>query len=226
MQWLRYEGVEGVYDVAFGADICTWAHLRYIEKNLQAKVLTQPCAVVVNYILKHSHKLLKNLSPIQSPMLCTAVYLRKYMGFKGKIAAISPCIAKRDEFHMTGLIDYNVTMEHLKKYFDENGIVLPKVKLYSEFEFDVEQGLEGRIYPKPGGLKKYAVPQSSEVNGQVREMTHNLKEVICHMDGLKELNTVILDGMQDINVNVNKFRKMSESVEKIAKDISGRCTKQ
>ena len=29
LQWLRNAGVAGVYDVAYGADICTWAHLRY-----------------------------------------------------------------------------------------------------------------------------------------------------------------------------------------------------
>ncbi len=61
LQWLRNQGVAGVYDVAFGADICTWAHLRYIEKHPNAKVLSQPCAVVVNYVVRHQPKLLKNL---------------------------------------------------------------------------------------------------------------------------------------------------------------------
>ena len=154
LQWLRNQGVAGVYDVAFGADICTWAHLRYIEKHHDAKILTQPCAVVVNYVVRHQPKLLKNLSPIQSPMLCTAVYLRKYMNFNGRIAAISPCIGKRDEFKMTGLVQYNVTMEKLKEYFEAQKIDLPKIHIHSDFEFDVEQGLEGAIYPKPGGLMK------------------------------------------------------------------------
>lgn len=76
------------------------------------------------------------------------------MGYRGKIAAISPCIAKADEFHDTKIIDYNVTMEHLRDYFKENGVELPKVKVYSEFEFDGDIGLEGAIYPRPGGLMK------------------------------------------------------------------------
>lgn len=154
LQWLRNQGVAGVYDVAFGADICTWAHLRYLEQHPDTKLMSQPCAVAVNYVVRHQPKLLKNLSPVQSPMLCTAVYLRKYMNYDGKIAAISPCIGKRDEFKMTGLVQYNVTMEKLKKYFEAKQINLPAVNLYSEFEFDVEQGLEGGIYPKPGGLMK------------------------------------------------------------------------
>ena len=37
----------------------------------------------------------------------------------------------------------------IKIAFDVN---LPEVKIYSEFEFDMEPGLEGAIYPRPGGL--------------------------------------------------------------------------
>lgn len=152
LQWLRNKGVKGIYDVSYGADICTWAHLRYIERHPEAKVISQPCAAVVNYIQMHKPELIKWLSPIQSPMSCEAIYMRKVLGYRGKIAALSPCIAKIDEFHETGLIDYNVTMEHLKDYFDDNHIELPKIKIYSEFEFDERPGLEGAIYSKPGGL--------------------------------------------------------------------------
>lgn len=152
LQWLRNQGVAGVYDVSYGADICTWAHLRLLEQNPNAKIMTQPCAVIVNYVLKHRPLLLKYLSPIHSPMLCEAVYLRKYHNFTGKIAAISPCIGKGDEFESTGLVQYNVTMEHLKQHFAKNKINLPEVKLYSEFEFDMEPAMEGAIYPRPGGL--------------------------------------------------------------------------
>lgn len=194
LQWLRNQGVDGVYDVGFGADICTWAHLRYLEKHPDAKVLTQPCAVIVNYIVRHRPKLLKNLSPIQSPMLCMAVYMRKYMNYRGKIAAISPCIAKRDEFKMTGLVDYNVTMEHLKNYFNEQHIELPKVKLYSEFEFDVEQGLEGSIYPKPGGLMKNMLYHKPDLDIMNLEGTENVyRELDKYMNEEERFKPQVLD---------------------------------
>lgn len=150
LQWLHNAGVAGVYDVSYGADICTWAHLRLLEKNPGAKVITQPCPVIVNYMQKHNHDLLKYLSPIHSPMLCEVVYLRKYHNFTGKIAALSPCIGKGDEFAQTGLVQYNVTMDHLKKYFKDNNINLANIKV--EKGFDLEPGMEGAIYPKPGGL--------------------------------------------------------------------------
>lgn len=163
LQWLRNNGVKAIYDVGFGADICTWAHVRYVEKHPDAKIISQPCAAVVNYIQKHKPELIPNLSPVHSPMNCVAIYMRKVKGFKGKIAALSPCIAKIDEFHDTGVIDYNVTMEHLKQYFEKEGVDLPKVKIFSEFEFDEHQGLEGAIYPKPGGLMKNLLIHNPEM---------------------------------------------------------------
>lgn len=174
LQWLRNQGVKAIYDVSFGADICTWAHLRYLEKNPDAKVISQPCAAVVNYIEKHKPTLISHLSPIHSPMLCMATYMRKVLGFKGRIAAISPCIAKIDEFRETGLIDYNVTMEHLRDFFADNHVDLPKVKIYSEFEFDAHQGLEGAIYSRPGGLMKNLLIHAPEMEVVTSEGTEKL----------------------------------------------------
>lgn len=164
LQWLRDHGVKSIYDVSFGADICTWAHLKLLEENPDKKVISQPCAATTNYILKHKHELINSLSPIHSPMLCTAIYIRKYLGYTGKIAALSPCVAKKDEFEQTGFVDYNVTMDHLKRYFKENHVNLPEVKIYSDFEFDQGQGLEGAIYPKPGGLRTNLLIHNPELN--------------------------------------------------------------
>jgi len=174
LQWLRNQGVKKIYDVSFGADICTWAHLRYLQKNPGTKLISQPCAAVVNYVQKHKPELFSNLSPIHSPMLCMAVYMKKVLGFRGKIAALSPCIAKIEEFRETRLVDYNVTMEHLRQYFVEHGVKLPEVKVYSEFEFDECQGLEGAIYPKPGGLMKNLLIHSPEMNIITSEGTGRL----------------------------------------------------
>lgn len=187
LQWLRNQGIKAIYDVGLGADICTWAHIRYIQQHPGAKVISQPCAAVVNYIEKHEHRLLPNLSPVHSPMMCIAVYMRKVLGFKGKIAALSPCIAKIDEFHDTGVIDYNVTMEHLQDYFEENQVELPKVKIYSEFEFDGEPGMEGSIYPKPGGLMSNLLIHAPEMNVITSEGTNKLyKDLGTYADLKKE----------------------------------------
>ncbi len=174
LQWLHDHGAKKIYDVSFGADICTWAHLRYLERNPGKKLISQPCAAVVNYVQRHKPELCSNLSPIHSPMLCLAVYMKKVLGYRGKIAAISPCVAKIEEFRETGLVDYNVTMEHLHRYFEKNNIRLPEVKIFSEFEFDGKQGLEGAIYPKPGGLMSNILTHAPNLNVITSEGTESL----------------------------------------------------
>jgi iron only hydrogenase large subunit-like protein/prefoldin subunit 5 len=174
LKWMRTRGVKAVYDVSYGADICTWAHLELIKKNPDAKIISQPCAAITNYVLKYRPELIPYLSPVQSPMLCLAVYLRKYLGVTGKIAALSPCIAKKSEFEQTGLIDYNVTFERLKQKFTENNIHFPvshakggdikSRENYCDFEFDAAQGLEGSFYPHPGGLKENLLIHNKGLN--------------------------------------------------------------
>ncbi|MCL2284657.1 MAG: SpoIIE family protein phosphatase [Fibromonadales bacterium] len=150
LTWLRSLGVNKIYDVSLGADICTWAHIRHIQQNGLFPIISQPCPVVVNYILMHRTELVKHLSPVQSPMLCTAVYMRKYEGVTDKIAALSPCAAKTIEFEETGIIEYNVTIKNFYDYIEKNGITLPATP--SGFD-SYEAGL-GNLFPIPGGLKE------------------------------------------------------------------------
>lgn len=154
LEYVRSSGSGEIYDVSFGADLCTWAHLRLVEKNPGKKLISQPCPAIVNYILKYVPDALDNLSPVHSPILCGAVYLRKYLGLSCKIAALTPCIAKRDEFRATGLVDYNVTFQRLGELLEQKGFRLADQKgKRSNFEFDGPQGIMGAIYPRPGGLK-------------------------------------------------------------------------
>lgn len=164
LMWLRDKGAKGIYDVSFGADICTWAHIRALEKNPDAKLISQPCAAIVNYAMKQRPELIEYLSPIQSPMLCTAIYLKKYKKISGKIAALSPCIAKKDEFDATGVVSYNVTLKHLRDYFDSQHINVRSIKSTSNKVFDRETGVDGVIYSKPGGLKADLLAHNPNLN--------------------------------------------------------------
>ncbi|MCL1903439.1 MAG: methyl-accepting chemotaxis protein [Oscillospiraceae bacterium] len=148
--WLKSLGVNKIYDVSLGADICTWGHIRYIQKYKPKTLITQPCPAIVNYILIHKQELMKYLSPVQSPMLCTAIYMKKYCGINDKIAALSPCIAKTHEFESAGYVHYNVTMKRLYDYVEQNGITLPN----EDTPFDHPDSELGRLYSMPGGLKE------------------------------------------------------------------------
>ena len=151
---IKKNGVEKIYDVSFGADIYTWGNIRYLEKHPKSKLISSTCPAIVNYIRKFCHDAVKNLSPMYSPILCTAIYLKKYLGETAKIVALSPCISAMDEFRETGIVDYNVTFERLGMLLRKNGTDFDSLKkMRSNFEFSGTQGIMGAIYPRPGGFK-------------------------------------------------------------------------
>lgn len=148
-------GVNLIYDVAFGANITSWGYVKYLENNKpQDFLISQPCPTIVNYIEKYTPDLIEKLMPIQSPAMCTAIYLKKYKNLKGKIAFISPCIAKKSEIERKsneGLIDYNITFENLFSFFKKNNIDLIN---YPETDFDNNQIGLGVRFSKVGGLNE------------------------------------------------------------------------
>lgn len=152
LQWLKNNGVREVYDASFGADICTYVHIEYIKKHPHLKLISQPCAAIVNYAEMHKPEMLSKLSPVQSPLLCSAIYVKKYLGNEDILVGLTPCIAKGDEFRNTGVISYNVTFRKLAEYLERNNIELPTGR--SEFEFSAARGFDGAFYPIPGGLKE------------------------------------------------------------------------
>lgn len=154
-------GVNLIYDVSFGADITTWAYLKAIKENNIDSVIAQPCPAIVNYIEKYKPSLLAKLAPINSPALCTAVFLKKYDNCSDKIAFLSPCIAKIDEFtepNTNDYVSYNITYKKIKEYLKENRINLNS---HEEKDFDdIGCGL-GLTFSRPGGLREnveYHVP--------------------------------------------------------------------
>lgn len=147
---LKALGVNRIISVSFGADITTWAYINYITKNRFYGGISQPCPAVVNYIEKYVPELLPKLMPVHSPMMCAAIYAKKYMGINDKLAFISPCIAKKNEIEESnnqGYVSYNVTFDHLMEYVRTHRISGASVK------DEIEYGL-GSIYPMPGGLKE------------------------------------------------------------------------
>lgn len=147
---LKELGVNHIISVSFGADITTWGYINYISKYKFTGGISQPCPAVVNYIEHYTPELIPRLIPIHSPLMCTAIYAKKYMKIADKLAFISPCIAKKSEIsdpNTHGYVSYNLTFEHLMKYVRKHQISGRSVK------DEIEYGL-GSIYPMPGGLKE------------------------------------------------------------------------
>ena len=147
---LKKLGVNRIISVSFGADITTWGYLNYVQQYNFLGGISQPCPAVVGYIERNLPELLPKLFPVQSPMMCAAIYAKKEMHIQDKLAFISPCIAKKMEIedpNNKGYVSYNVTFNHLMQYVQEHHI---SGALQSD---EIEYGL-GSIYPMPGGLKE------------------------------------------------------------------------
>jgi len=148
---LKKLGVNRFISVSFGADITTWGYIKYITERNYYGSISQPCPAVVGYIERYLPELLPKLMPVQSPMMCAAIYVKKYLNVSDKLAFISPCIAKKNEIddpNNKGYVSYNLTFSKLVKYLKEN-----PVSGYTPYKDEIEYGL-GSIYPMPGGLKE------------------------------------------------------------------------
>ena len=153
--YLMKAGVTDIYPVAFGADITTWAYLKLLcnfkeegEGAGEGKYsIASPCPAIVNYIEHYRPELVSQLIPVHSPMMCEAIYLKKYQHVKEELVFLSPCIAKLDEIREHKTIKYNVTFQKLMEAIGDS------YKTCVEYEPEHTYGL-GIRYPHPGGLKE------------------------------------------------------------------------
>ena len=148
--YLKSKGVSHICSVSFGADITTWGYLKYITEHKFFGGISQPCPAVVTYVEKYIPELIPRLMPVHSPMMCTAIYMKKYMQVTDEIAFISPCIAKKLEItdpNCGGYVSYNVTFEKMMKYIGND---YEGCEPYTD---ELEYGL-GSLYPMPGGLRE------------------------------------------------------------------------
>ena len=144
---LKERGVTRIINVAFGADICTWAYLKYMEEKKFYGGISTPCPVAVSYIEHCRPELIPILIPVKSPMMCAAVYCREVLGIKDKMAFLGPCIGKKLETddYCVSPVSYNLTFLKFMKHVRENHI------FGKDAQDEIEYGL-GSFYPAPGGL--------------------------------------------------------------------------
>lgn len=148
--YLKSLGVNHIISISFGADITTWGYLNYITKHHFEGGISQPCPAIVDYIEMYVPELVPKLVPVHSPLMCGAIYVKKYMKITDKLAFISPCIAKKSEItrpQNKDYVSYNVTFEHLMKKLA--GVSLSGYDASDEIEYGL-----GSVYPQPGGLRE------------------------------------------------------------------------
>ncbi|MCQ2981651.1 MAG: methyl-accepting chemotaxis protein [Treponemataceae bacterium] len=167
--WLSSIGSLANFDVGFGAELTTKSYVEYLKKDKPELIISQPCPALVTFIEVYRPGLLPYLAPADSPMAHTAKMIREfYPEYKDcKIAAISPCYAKRHEFDENGLVDYNVTMRSIADYFTEHKIDLLK---FPKKDYDNPAAERGVLYSSPGGLMRTAERMMPGIAPSVRKI--------------------------------------------------------
>ena len=149
---LRAAGFTYVIEVAYGADLVNEACREYLEHNPTGLHIASACPAVVEYVRKYHPALTKQLMPIVSPMVATALAVKERYGRQVRCVFIGPCVAKKSEMldpQVASAIDEVLTLSELEGVLAARGVDPAKT---SPAEFDPPHAGAGRIYPIPGGL--------------------------------------------------------------------------
>lgn len=146
--YLKHLGVKHIYSTGFGGDLMVWVYMNFIRDYGIDGIISQSCPVIANYMEKYRPELLDYLIPVQSSVMCTAIYISDYLKINDKLAYISPCIASKheiDDVNTYNKVQYNVTFERLMSRLADMNL--------SDYTADdeIDYGL-GALIPMSGGL--------------------------------------------------------------------------
>ena len=130
-------GVKKFYSLDIGSGIAAWGYFEYLGAGVTdgagpscgtepscGGMISQSCPTVVRHIETHFPKLIPKLMPIQSPLLSTAIYLKKYKNVREDLVFLSPCVSCKSEINSKrgqGLIRHNLTYNKLLERLREHG---------------------------------------------------------------------------------------------------------
>lgn len=164
---LRKLGFDGVFEVAFGADLIVQKYNQLVRSGDMPIMITSPCSAIVSYVEKYLPQLVNYLAPIVSPMIATGRFIRQKVNSNCNIVFIGPCIAKKKEMqddNVIGVISEVLTFQEIKSIFQNQDIDLSSL---SESEFDRPWANLGAIFPVSGGLLKCSDQNSDIMNSDI-----------------------------------------------------------
>ena len=107
---------------------------------------------MVEYVRKYHPELTGNIMPIVSPMVATALEVKRRYGQHVRCVFIGPCVAKKAEIldpEVVGVIDEVLTLVELQRILVARGA---DPALAPPSDFDPPHAGKARVYPVPGGM--------------------------------------------------------------------------
>ncbi len=148
---LKHFGFGMVTETAVGAEMVARETARLVEEEPQTYV-SSACPALVDLIAKYHPDLLGHITPVVSPMIAHARYLRGKYGEDSKVVFIGPCAAKKAEAEqpeVAGVVDAVLTFEEIREWIDFGNV---KKEQLRSAEMDDIPGAQARLFPLEGGL--------------------------------------------------------------------------
>jgi len=187
---IRKLGFAYVHEVSFGVDLIASKYADLFSKAEGKYSITANCPAIVKLIEKFHPEMTPNLAPIVSPMIATAMVVRKLYGDDVATIQIGPCIDAKDEaliYESGNLIEGVLTFIELRQLFDEFRIQERNVR---NSDFDPPHGYWGALYPVPAGI--------IQAGGIKRDMVSS--------------RVITASGKEDVLEAVNDFDKYIDTI--------------
>jgi iron only hydrogenase large subunit-like protein len=150
---LKELGFDKIVELTFGAKLVNHEYHAILEKpeNREKLLIASVCPATVDFVKTKHPEYIKNLMPVDSPMIATAKVCKKVYP-KHKTIFISPCHAKKIEAENSRYLDYVIDYQQLGFLFKKYDIKKKACcHVWDRFYNDYT-----KIYPLSGGLSKTA----------------------------------------------------------------------
>jgi iron only hydrogenase large subunit-like protein/uncharacterized Fe-S cluster-containing protein len=152
---LRRLGFAYVAETAVAASEVARAGAEYLQQHPAESHVWASCPAVIGYLQRYRTQDAPRLTPVATPMIAHARWLRKRLGDDIRVVFIGPCVAKKAEAERPeydGVVDVVLTFEELGEWLTQESITLGACE---ESHFD-EAASDARLYPLPNGALKTA----------------------------------------------------------------------
>jgi len=154
-------GFQEVFEVGMGADLVARRYESLINENPRKGHINSDCPAIVAFVEKYHPELCSSLTPVVSPMVATARFIRKHRGKGPRLVFMGPCIAKKNE---SDEVDAVITFSELRQLFTSRRVRSSKVK---PFGFSAPRAMEGAGFPVSRGLLQSMHLEGNHVDQRV-----------------------------------------------------------
>jgi len=187
---LKAIGFDMVTETAVGAEMVARETARIVEDEPTSHIVSA-CPSLVNLIRQYHPWAIDKVTPIVSPMIAHARYLKKRYGEDSKVVFIGPCPAKKQEAEdpqIGGSVDAVLTFEELRTWIDDAKIRKDQLR---SVEVDDIPASYARLFPLEGGLAR-AASISPDLLKQDFTALSGSTEVDAMLSNLKDGSTIRL----------------------------------